>query len=214
MKNSIGKHNFSLTLAIILLVALPFEAAPADCLGQSQSLFNGRTLEGWQVSKFGTQGRAYVADSLIVITRGEGCSGITYLNDFPVMNYEVSLEAKRLVGNDFFCSMTFPIGEDFCTLIVGGWGDLVVGLSNVDGLDASRNETNTLGVFENDRWYKVRLRVSTHRIQVWIDDEKYLDFDTSGHEISIRPTMQVAKPFGISTWETTAAIRRICLRTF
>ena len=56
-------------------------------------------------------------------------------------DYEVTLEAMRVDGNDFFCGMTFPAGKDPCTLIVGGWGGTVVGLSSINGMDASENET-------------------------------------------------------------------------
>jgi hypothetical protein len=49
------------------------------------------------------------------------------------MNYEIKLEAKKVTGNDFFCGMTFPVGDSFCSFIVGGWGGPVVGLSSIDG---------------------------------------------------------------------------------
>lgn len=176
------------------------------------SLFNGKDLAGWQVSQFGTQGDAYVHDGQILLTWADGCSGITWGGDFPRNDYEVSLDAKRIRGNDFFCSITFPIDSTFCTLIVGGWGNLIVGLSNVDGEDASRNQTNALGVFENNRWYHVRLKVSGTKIGAWIDGEKLVDFDSKGHEIDIRSTMEVATPFGISAWESIAAIKNIRLK--
>ena len=62
----------------------------------------------------------------------------------------------RLDGSDFFCSTTFPVGKDPCTLVVGGWGGMVVGLSNVDHEDASENGTTKTMTFKNKRWYRVR----------------------------------------------------------
>lgn len=59
----------------------------------------------------------------------------------PVMNYELSLEAMRVDGSDFFCGLTFPVGSNFCSFIVGGWGGGVVGLSSLNSEDASQNET-------------------------------------------------------------------------
>ena len=38
------------------------------------------------------------------------------------MDYELRLEAKRVEGGDFFCGLTFPVGKEYCTLILGGWG--------------------------------------------------------------------------------------------
>ena len=91
---------------------------------------------------------------------GDGCTGVTWKGEFPSVNYEVSLEAKKIEGNDFFCGMTFPVGKNPCTLIVGGWGGATVGLSSIDGLDASENSTKTLMKFEKNRWYNIRLVVT------------------------------------------------------
>jgi hypothetical protein len=143
---------------------------------------------------------------------GDGCSGITWKGDFPKMNYEVKLEAKKVSGNDFFCGMTFPVGDSFCSLVVGGWGGPVVGLSSIDGLDASDNETRTLKKFEHDTWYTIHLKVSEVKIEGWIDGEQIVDFSYEGRKLSIRPEVDLSKPFGICSWVTTAALRNIQLK--
>lgn len=176
------------------------------------SLFNGESLEGWEVTQFGTQGPVQVSDGNIILGMGDGCTGITWTGDFPKRSYEVSLEAKKISGNDFFCGMTFPVDESFCSLIVGGWGGPVIGLSTIDGLDGSENETRTLKKFETGTWYHIRLKVSPEKIETWIDDEKMVDFLTEGHKISIRPEVTLSKPFGICSWVTTAALRDIRLK--
>jgi hypothetical protein len=176
------------------------------------SLFNGKSLEGWEVTQFGTQGPVQVSNGSIILGMGDGCTGITWTGDFPKKNYEVSLEAKKISGNDFFCGMTFPVDESFCSLIIGGWGGPVVGLSTIDGLDGSENETRTLKKFEAGTWYHIRLKVSPEKIEAWIDDEKMVDFLTEGHKISIRPEVTLSRPFGICSWVTTAALREILLK--
>lgn len=185
-----------------------------SCLNAQESvqLFNGRDLDGWGQSKFGTQGEAFFKDGQIILTRSDGCTGVTWLGEFPTINYEITLHAKRISGYDFFCSMTFPVDEQFCTFIVGGWGNLVVGLSNIDGVDALRNQTNKLGVFENDQWYAAKLKVTDQKIEAWIDDEKYIDFEHASYDLTIRPMMEVATPFGISAWESVSAIKDIQLK--
>ena len=60
-------------------------------------------------------------------------TGIRSTAVIPKSNYEIRLEAKRTDGNDFFCGLTFPVQEGFATLIVGGWGGGVTGISNIDG---------------------------------------------------------------------------------
>jgi len=175
----------------------------------SSYLFDGKTLDGWEITDFGTQGPVSVSGGKIIIGMGDGCSGITWKRDFPTVDYEVTLEAMRMDGHDFFCGMTFPVGKSPCTLIVGGWGGMVVGLSSIDGMDASENETMTLKQFENDRWYRIRLRVTAETIQAWIDNEIVVDFTIGDCFLSIRPEVELSKPFGIASWRTTAAIKNI-----
>ncbi len=112
-------------------------------------LFDGKSLDGWQITNFGTQGTVQVIEGEIVLGMGDGCTGITWNGNFPKTDYEVKLEAKKITGNDFFCGMTFPVKDSFCTLIIGGWGGPVVGLSNIDGSDASDNESHTLKKFDH-----------------------------------------------------------------
>jgi hypothetical protein len=121
---------------------------------------NGETLENWEITSFGTEGPVKVSDGTIVLGMGDGCTGITWKGDFPRTNYEVRLQAKKVSGNDFFCGITFPVDSTYCSFIAGGWGGPVVGLSSIDGKDASENETRTLKKFEHDTWYQIRLKVT------------------------------------------------------
>lgn len=176
------------------------------------SLFDGETLDGWEITSFGTEGPVLVSGGKIIINMGDGCSGITKTGKFPAMNYEVGLEAQKTRGNDFFCGLTFPVDDDFCSFIVGGWGGPVVGLSIIDGLDASENETKTLMNFEKNTWYKIRLQVTDDKIMGWIDDKKVVDFPYQNRKLGIRPEVSLSKPFGVCTWMTTAEIRNFWLR--
>jgi len=177
-----------------------------------QSLFDGESLGAWKDSEFGTGGNIEVRDGTIVLGFADGCNGITWREEFPEADYEIRLEAMRVDGNDFFCGLTFPVGESPCTLIVGGWGGAVVGLSSIDGQDASENETTTPMRFKRGRWYPIRLRVTAGRITAWIDDEQVVDLATEGRKISIRPEVERSKPLGIASWCTTAALRGIEMR--
>lgn len=176
------------------------------------SLFNGETPEGWEITQFGPQGPVKITDGKLVLAMGDGCTGVTYTKDFPRMNYEVALEAQKISGNDFFCGMTFPVDTSYCSLIVGGWGGPVVGISSIDGRDASDNETTSLKKFEKNTWYDIRLKVTPGKIEAWIDGEKLVDFITTGHELSIRPEVFLSRPFGICSWATTAELRNIRLK--
>jgi hypothetical protein len=170
---------------------------------------DGKQLKGWEATNFGPQGPVYISGDEIILGMGDGCTGITWKGDFPGSDYEVDLEAMRVEGNDFFCGMTFPVGKDPCTLIVGGWGGTTVGLSNINGSDASENETTRLISFDKNKWYNIRLIVKGPVITAYIDTSKVVGINTTGKRLSIRPEVELSKPFGIASWRTTAAIRNI-----
>ena len=179
------------------------------------SLFNGKDLTGWEIATLGdfaSHGKVYVKDGRIFLEQGSLMTGIRCPRDFPTSNYEVALEAMRVSGYDFFCGMTFPVGKSWCTLIVGGWGGMVVGLSNVDDLNASENET-TLGMeFDSGRWYPIRVRVTDAKIQVWIGEDRVIHLDREGHKFGVWEEQQPIKPFGVATWDTGGALRNITLQ--
>jgi hypothetical protein len=186
--------------------------AQSSMNGGWTSLFDGETLNGWEITSFGPQGPVYVSGGQIYLEMGDAITGINLTGDFPVLNYEIRLEAMKVQGNDFFCGMTFPVEESFCSLIVGGWSGSIVGLSNIDGLDASENETTTYMGFDADTWYNIRLKVTQEKIEAWINNEKVVDFLTEGRILSIRPEVESSRPFGIASWRTTAALRNIRIR--
>jgi hypothetical protein len=180
---------------------------------QWQKLFDAKSLDGWKSSDFFKPGEIHVKDGSLVMEKGKPMTGVTYSRgDFPKIDYEVSLEGKKLAGEDFFCTTTFPVGDSFCSLVVGGWGGLVVGLSSIDGADASENETTKSMEFKTDQWYRVRIRVTKQSIQAWIDNEQMVDVDIEGRKISTRIECRVCQPFGFATYGTTGAVRDIKVR--
>ncbi len=221
--------------ALIALAALPLAflapvmaaeeaktpAAPSG-KGEEQGwkpLFDGRSLAGWKRTPFAGGGEVRVEQSFrdgppaIVVGAGERLSGFNWTGDAPKTNYEISLEALKIEGNDFMCGLTFPVGESHATLILGGWGGPVVGISSIDNSDASENPTTRDLSFVKDRWYAVRLRVTPDRLEAWLDDQKIVDQEIKGRKISLRPgSMSLTTPIGISTFQTSAAYRAIKLR--
>lgn len=178
-----------------------------------QAMFDGEDLKGWRETSFAGHGGVHYQSGVIVLGMGDPFTGINWTNAFPKMNYEVALDAMRLMGSDFFCGLTVPVGTNFCSLIVGGWGGSLVGISSLNGMDASENETTKFSSFENGQWYRIRLRVTEKRIQAWIDNDKLVDVDTEGKRISVRPgDIEMSEPFGIAAWETSAALREIKCR--
>jgi hypothetical protein len=188
-------------------------AAAKDGAGW-KTVFDGKTLGGWKSADFFGRGKVSVKDGAVVMEAGNDMTGITYSRgDFPKTDYEFTLEGKKVEGDDFFCTTTFPVGSSFCSFVVGGWGGSLVGLSSIDFMDASMNETSQSKDFKPGRWYRVRVRVTRDRIRAWIDHEKMVDLDTTDKKISIRIECAPCKPFGVATWRTTGAVRDIRVRT-
>ncbi|HUS38104.1 MAG TPA: DUF1080 domain-containing protein [Pirellulales bacterium] len=195
------------------------EAATPDLHSTSKlavrKLFDGKTLGGWKVadqSSFDAHGDVHVRDGRIELPAGSPATGIVFTGEPLRVNYELSLDAMRTDGGDFFCGLTFPVKQECCSLIVGGWGGGLVGLSNVDSMPASENETTSFQQFKDNQWYRIRLRVSSSRIEVWIDEEQLFSLRTEGRTFDIWWEQEPMRPLGIATWYTGAALRDIELR--
>jgi hypothetical protein len=182
----------------------------------ARKLFNGRDLAGWQVADkffFDEHGKVEVRDGVIHLAAGNPATGIAWKGELPRTNYEVHLDAQRVEGSDFFCGLTFPVGDAYCTFIAGGWGGGATGLSNIDNLPAVENETTDYINFQTGKWYHFRLRVTDERIEVWIDDKQIVNVQRDERKFSIWFEQEPMRPLGIASWYTTAALRNIELRT-
>jgi hypothetical protein len=173
------------------------------------ALSDAATVATWKSTPFGGEGEVERIDGGLRIGMGADLSGITWSGEFPRQSYEIALEARRVDGSDFFCGLTFPVGNDFCSLILGGWGGAVVGLSSIDGLDAAHNDTTQFRDFQKDRWYAVNVRVTPGAIECFLDGEAIIEQSLEGRKVSIREEVAPSKPLGISTYATTAEVRKI-----
>jgi len=201
-------------------------------------MFDGKTLDGWSVTKLEDDMKAEIQDGCIVIGRDGLASGLKYDKPFPKSNYEIMYQAKRVKGYDFFGTITFPVKESHCSFVNGGWGGSVIGLSSIGGYDASENETTGFYEFKDGQWYQFRVCVSDDRITVWFypvdkegktietakDDPKAVaaakdeiekpkvDLALGTKSISTRLEVTFYRPLGISTWNTEGHIRNVKYR--
>jgi len=179
------------------------------------SLFDGKRLGEWDVVKkddFEMHGPVKVEKGSIVLGKGMMFTGIVRPGKFPTEGFEVEVEATRRQGFDIFCGLTFPVGKAHCTLVLGGWGDSVVGLSSIDGQNASDNQYVVIRGFKNKKWYRVRLRVTKAKILAWIDDKQILDVPRGKHKFTVYEELEVIRPLGFFTWDTEGALRNIRYR--
>lgn len=199
---------FSLLLSLTVAHAEPPPAAG------ELVLFDGKSLDDWEAKDAGASGNVELQDDQMIIGTGESLTGAVYKHKekLPVTNYEITLEAQRLDGLDFFCGLTFPVGDlkTCLTLVLGGWGGSVTGLSSIDGLDASENQTGHYRRFEDKKWYRVKVQVTPKNVSVWSNDEKIIDTDIEGKKVGLRAgAIEDFAPLSLTTYQTTAAIKNV-----
>jgi hypothetical protein len=212
--SKISARALSLLVTAAILLGVGSKAssqAPPSPAGEP--LFDGKTLTNWQPSKFYGQGAVTIENGDIILAAGKDLTGITWSGPaLPTTNYELTLQARRLEGRDFFAGVTFPVGNSFCSLILGGWGGSIVGLSSINGIDASENTTSQSIDFEQQKWYDIRIRVTPEKIDGWLDGKHIIEQAVKGNEISVRIEVEPSQPLGIASWRTKAGIRQIRLR--
>lgn len=193
---------------------------PAEVTEQEEekseiSLFDGKELGQWEKTQFGGEGDVFVnEDGNLEFGFGAILTGVHWGGEVPATsNFEITLDAMKIDGNDFFCALTFPVKDSHATFVIGGWGGGVVGISSVDDLDASENETMNIEGFESDKWFKIRVLVTDEKLQAWIDEDEKVNLDLEGRKISLRPgDIELCVPIGIASFQTRAQFRNITWR--
>jgi hypothetical protein len=177
-------------------------------------LFDGKNIKDWERTNFGGEGEVKLEEGNMVMAMGSPLTGVHSKgkHKIPKMNYELTLEALKADGDDFFCGLTFPVNDSYVSFICGGWAGGVVGISSIDGMDASENETTEFKNFKKNQWYKIRVRVTENRIQAWIDKDSMVDVDVEDRKLDVRPEVDLSKPLGICAFQTISKLRKIQIR--
>lgn len=201
-------------LGAAVLVALAWFAGPAGAAEEPVPLFDGRTLDGWKATEMFMAGPVVVEDGAIVLKRGQGrMTGVTSTRaDLPRLDYELTFEARKVEGDDFFAAATFPVGDAFVTLVNGGWGGSVTGLSSLNGADASENETTRFVDYKPGTWYRFRVRVTASSIRCRIDDAEVVAVRHAGRQLKTRIEVRGNQPLGFAAYETVGAVRAVAVR--
>ena len=187
----------------------------ALAVGQEVELFNGRDLTGWNVlteEYFDLPGKVSVKDGAMILGAGSDLTGVQWGGEMLKTDFTLSLEARRVEGSDFFCGLTFPVGEGYVSLILGGWGGTAVGLSNVDDMSAIENATSQAIEFVKNKWYSIEVTVAEGYVRVWLDDKKIIEQVIAGKRFNVWPQMEVVRPLGVATYGTVGAIRRFAVK--
>ena len=212
-----------LALAGISLVGCDCQKTTASLAGGDTPDADARELRwivpqeaDWNEIQFGGEGSAQWSNGLLHLEAGVELTGTQFSGDLPEMPYELELDARKVAGSDFFCGFTFPVSsKDEClTFIIGGWGGGTVGISSIDGMDASENETTTYGNFEDGRWYAVRVVVEKGKLSAFIDGKQVVNVATEGRKLGLRPgVIEYCAPMGIAAWQTESEVKNLRWRS-
>ena len=211
-------YPFYFSLTSILVFAVCLSAQPpvqTDAKRQELTLFNGTSLDNWSKTDYAGKGEIFIDNNqTLVMEMGATLSGIHWTgDDLPVENYEISLQARRTMGSDFFCGLTFPYKDSHATLILGGWGGSLIGISSIDDFDASENETGDAYIFEEKEWYDIRLQVTESEVTVWINEETVIDAKLAGKKVTMRVgEIEMSIPLGLTTYGTTGEFKNIKMK--
>ena len=176
-------------------------------------LFDGNDLSEWDVGVFGYPGAFDVEEDGVIIPQSMSLAGLTYAGEPPSPPFVLTVEATRAFGSDFFLGVTFPVREAHLTLVLGGWGGNVCGLSCIDGKDASSNETRTLMSFPNGKRQTVVIDVSNERVEARVNGRVIVDQALADDtRLSLRTEVTPNAPLGVASFATSTTLHRVSVR--
>ena len=176
-------------------------------------LFDGRTLDGWKPAGGTGAGSVGVKDGAIALGAGNPITAVTSTRaSLPTKDYVLTFEARRTAGNDFFAAATFPVRDSFVTLVGGGWGGSVTGLSMIDGASASENVTNHFVKYQNGTWYAFEVAVTGRAIRCRVDGADVFAFDAEDAQITTRLEMRSQRPLGFASYRSAGEVRNVRIR--
>lgn len=188
----------------------------AEALAPGWILFAAPHLERWSEADMAHSGGFTRDTDRFVLKAGHPMTGVVYrhwqADGLPVIDYAISYEARRVSGADFFGTVTFPVGSvDRCvSFVLGGWGGSQVGISSIDGYDASENLTGSRQTLENGHWYHIRIEVREKSLQVWLDGRPIINTNIAGRQLSMRAgEIDRCMPFGFASFRTEAQLRNL-----
>ena len=189
--------------------AVPAASTERDGGAPWTALFDGRDLDGVVPVRFGGDGDVRVDGGRLLLEPGSPLTGVTFTATLPESGYEFEVVGCRLMGTDFFCALTFPVPGGCLSLVLGGWGGTVCGLSCLDGEDAAHNGTRRLRHFAAGRDYCVAVRVTADAIVASIDGEELLRADPRAHRCSVRAEVELCQPLGLCSFVTRASFASV-----
>ncbi len=167
---------------------------------------------GFVATDFGAEDTVTIAPDAVSLEPGAPLSGVTYTGALPTPPYTLAVEFTKRYGSDFPLAITFPVAGSHLSLVLGGWGGTVCGLSSLDGLDAARNATRFVRAFPVGVRTRVELDVEAERVAVRLDGVPVLDVPLAGRAVGVRAELEPCKPLGLAAFATATTIHSFRVR--
>ena len=174
----------------------------------------------WRQAGIPDEGEIEIKDGVLSLGAGQPMTGATFPAwselGLPTTGYAIHYEAMRVEGEDFFGTVTFPVGshDSHASFVLGGWGGTVAGISSINYLDANENQTRAEQRFDNGRWYRVRIEVRPEDLRAWIDDRLVVNVSIKGRRVGLRQGfIDHCRPFGFASYGSEARIREVTIRS-
>ena len=172
-------------------------------------------MDQWQTINFGGEGDVYFKEGSLNLDYGNPLTGTKYKGDPTQLfgesldNYAITLQAQRVEGVDMFLGVTFPVGQaGHVSLVLGGWAGAITGISNLDGLNASENDTTQYHNMPEGQWFQVKIMVTPEKIQCWLDDKQLVDVKRADFkQFDTHAAVVDTKPFGMFSYGTWGRVR-------
>jgi hypothetical protein len=190
-------------------VSPPAPEPPETVAPSPRDVVRAEIPHGFMETAFGGEGLASIEPNRILLEPGVPLSGVTWTGAPPEAPYTLEVEFTKRYGNDFPCALTFPIAGSHLTLVLGGWGGTVCGLSSLDGLDASRNETRFVRAFPPGVRTEVRVDVQGARVRAVLDGVEVVRIDLAGRSLGVREELSLSRPLGIAAFATAVEVHSV-----
>ena len=195
--------------AILFTASSPAQDKPLTLITGSELAPNWRVVDEMK-----DHGPVTLTEGILKLGEGKPMTGVAYTgkDPIPLKDYEVSFQARRVEGEDFFAALTFPVRDKdtAATWVLGGWGGKCVGISCLQYQAADENETTNWVEFETGKWYTFRLQVRENRLTGFIDDKQLFDADTEGKKITMRfGDVEFCRPLGFATYSTVGEVKNL-----
>ena len=126
----------------------------------------------------------------------------------PPEEYDFLMEFTRENGGDTIGQICWGYGHSF-RWCLGGWGNSVAGIDDLEGRQALQNRTKVKMGIENGVRYQSVVKVRRNQVSCYLDDRLITTLETDYSDLSYKAWQDAPGILGIETWRSTFTIHKL-----